>query len=182
MIQKWKLIGESTVFKSFPYNVAEKIYKKPKDGGEFNAYVIQAPTWANVIGRTVDYKILLIRQYRFGTDKVELEIPGGMIEPGESPLAGVQRELEEETGFISTKWKQIGVVDANPAIQNNKCYTFLADEIEAKGSINFDPDEDIEFEFATLEEVRAYVANGQITNTFIIAAMYWMERDLHTIP
>ena len=182
MIAKWKLNTETMVFKSYPFQIVEKVYEKPRDGGKFNAYVIEAPTWANIIGRSSNNKILLIRQFRFGTDEIELEIPGGMIEPGESPLDGAQRELEEETGFISTHWKQIGVVDANPAIQNNRCFTFLADQIEPKGKVNFDPDEDIEFELATLDEVRAYVAGGQITNTFIIAAMYWLERELHTIP
>ncbi|MHA1520102.1 MAG: NUDIX hydrolase [Promethearchaeota archaeon] len=180
MIERWKLLSERTVFESFPFNIVEKVYDQPREQGEFNAYVLDVPTWANVIGRTSENKILLIRQFRFGTDTIELEIPGGMIEPGEDPSIGIKRELEEETGYISNIWKQIGVVNANPAIQNNKCFTFLADKIEPKGNINFDPGEEIEYEFATLEEVRAYIRKGQITNTYIIAAFYWLERELQS--
>ncbi|MHA1796557.1 MAG: NUDIX hydrolase, partial [Promethearchaeota archaeon] len=76
--------------------------------------------------------------------------------------------------------KLIGKVDANPAIQNNVCYTFLAQDIHSDGQINFDPEEEIEHELVPLEKVRDYIANGKITNTFIIAAFYWLERELGT--
>lgn len=175
MLEKWNLKKSQAVFHSPPFGIMAKSYSRGHSIPDFTAYVITAPTWANVIGITPEKQILLIRQYRFGTDKVELEIPGGVIDPNESPLVGIQRELEEETGFRSDKWSLIGKVDANPAIQNNKCYTFLAEEITPTGRINFDPEEQIEYEFATFDEVRAHIAEGRITNTFIIAAFYWLD-------
>ncbi len=179
MLQPWHLRSQNRVFSSFPFQVWEKIYEKPTTQSHkesphpFTAYVLKCPRWANVIALNKTGEILLIRQYRFGTDRIELEIPGGVVESSETPLIAIQRELEEETGYRSAHWQQIGMVDANPAIQTNQCYTFLAEDITPTGHVHFDPDEDIECEFTSFNQMRSYVQNGKITNTFIIAAFYW---------
>ncbi len=174
MIQKWKLIKIEKTFSSKPFDILRKDYERPDNSGKFTAFVIKTPDWGNIIIRNSQQEILLIRQFRFGTDKIELEIPGGCIDPNEIPLKGVQRELKEETGFVAAKWQQIGVVDANPAIQSNKCYTFLAEEIHDTGVRNLDPDEFIDCEFYPMNEVRKFIREGKITNTFIIAAFHWL--------
>src|SRR6056297_3626906 len=133
MMKNWKLVKTKSCFQSIPFDVVEIQFKKPNNGGKMNAYVIQSPNWVNVIGLNKRKEVLLIRQFRFGTKKIELEIPGGIIEDGEKPLKAAKREFEEETGYKSEDWKQIGMVDANPAIMNNKCYTFLAKNISATG-------------------------------------------------
>ncbi|UYP47064.1 hypothetical protein NEF87_003349 [Candidatus Lokiarchaeum ossiferum] len=175
MIKKWNLIKENKVFSSKPFNVYKKIYEKPEKRGKFSAFVIQTPDWANIIVRNKKKEILLIRQFRFGSDKVELEIPGGCIDSDEAPIDGARRELKEETGYISNKFQQIGVVDANPAIQSNKCYTFLAENITNTGIRNLDPDEDLECQFYPMEDVQNFIRDGKITNTYIIAAFHWLS-------
>lgn len=177
MIQKWLVDGTKTIFKSFPFNVVEKQYTKP-DQDKFKAYILQMPDWVNIIGINSENKILLIKQFRFGTDRIELEIPGGIIEieSGEKPKEAARRELEEETGYQvePENLKQIGVVDCNPAIQTNRCYTFLAEGISPSGTINFDEDEIIEHEFFTHGEIRNFIRLGKITNAYIIAAFHWL--------
>ncbi|MHA1648044.1 MAG: NUDIX hydrolase, partial [Promethearchaeota archaeon] len=106
-----------------------------------------------------------------------MEIPGGCIESGEKPLQAAKRELEEETGYQSKSWKQIGVVDANPAIQSNKCYTFLAKNVKPVGKINFDPEEIIESKIVPLSSAYEYVRKGKITNTYIVAAFLWLAAE-----
>ena len=113
-----------------------------------------------------------IKQYRFGTDKIELEIPGGIIEPEESPKDGAIRELKEETGYSVKSVKQIGFVDANPAIMNNRVFTFLA-ELSNKGKVEFDPDEEIESEFAAPAKIKQYLREGKITNAYVVDAFLW---------
>ena len=173
MLQKWIVDGQKTIFESFPFNVVKKHYTKP-DLSKFDAYILEMPDWVNIIGINSENKILLIKQFRFGTDLIELEIPGGIIEAGEKPIEAASRELEEETGYQSKNLKQIGVVDANPAIQTNKCYTFLAENISPSGTINFDENEIIEHEFFTQAEVRNFIRSGSLTNAYIIAAMHWL--------
>ena len=70
---------------------------EPQKEGEF--YVIDAPDWVNVVALTDRDELLLIEQWRHGVDHATLEIPGGMVDPGETPLEAARRELLEETGY-----------------------------------------------------------------------------------
>ncbi len=176
MVDKWPLLEEKEGYASVPFNVLEKTYRIPKKNTEFTAHVLKIPNWANIIAQNEDGHILLIRQFRFGTDKIEVEIPGGCLEAEEDPMHGAKRELLEETGYIAKIWHQIGVVDANPAIQTNKCYTFYCSELEATGKTDFDENEDIEYFFVSKDEVDTFIKEGVITNTYIIAAFYWFEK------
>jgi 8-oxo-dGTP pyrophosphatase MutT (NUDIX family) len=173
-MKEWTLISKLQEYKCVPFTVYSKQYQKPDDQGNFTGYVLESPHWVNIIPETPDGKIVLIKQFRFGTDRIELEIPGGCIDPNEAPNDAAKRELEEETGFRAKKFTQIGVVDANPAIQMNKCYTFLAEGAEPVGQQHWDPDEIIEYELAAPNEVRQFIRMGNITNTYIIAAFHWL--------
>ena len=172
MLKNWELLGLKSLFKSFPFSVMQKTYMKPDDEGEFNANVLKSRDWVNIIATNEKDEILLIRQYRFGTDKIELEIPGGIIDPGETPKEAAIRELREETGYETDHLKQIGIVAANPAIMNNYCYTFLA-SVSKKGKVDFDPDEIIESEFASPSFVKHHLKRGRIKNALVVAAFLW---------
>lgn len=173
MLKKWTLQKTEQKLHTKPFDVLAKEYLKPDQKTPFIASVLKCPNWANIIAIDAQQRFLLIRQYRFGTDRFEVEIPGGVLEIGEDPLEGAKRELREETGFIGEKWCQIGIVDANPAIMTNKCYSFLVEDVQSTGQTEFDEDEDIEFFFATPVEVQKFIEEGQITNAYIIAAFYW---------
>ncbi|MBU1567509.1 MAG: NUDIX hydrolase [Proteobacteria bacterium] len=64
-----------------------------------NFYRLDFPSWVNVIAATGNGELILIRQYRFGTNRVEIEIPRGAVNVGEIPTAAGLRELLEETGY-----------------------------------------------------------------------------------
>ena len=82
--------------------------------------------WVNVVPITAAGRVVMIRQYRHGTGEIGLEIPGGVIDPGEEPLAAARRELREETGYGASELAAIGQVAPNPALQDNRCYSFVA--------------------------------------------------------
>src|SRR5690349_3163193 len=100
-----------------PWKVHESNYIHPRfrvdrselaNGKLINAMVMEFDTWANILAITKDQKVVLVRQYRHGVKEVLLELPGGVIEDGEDPLAGIQRELLEETGYTSYVFIDIG--------------------------------------------------------------------------
>src|SRR4051812_5610502 len=106
--------------------VREDIYADPRTGDEHPRVFIDTPEWCNIIAVTPEDQLVLIRQYRFGVGASTLEIPGGLVERGEDPAAAAARELEEETGYVAGRVVPLGAVHPNPALQGNRCHSFLA--------------------------------------------------------
>ncbi|MCA8961842.1 MAG: NUDIX hydrolase [Planctomycetes bacterium] len=157
------------------FTLREDILRSPRTGTEHSYYVIEAPDWVNVIAVTTDEQIVLIRQHRAGTGHATLEIPGGMVDPGETPLEAARRELSEETGFVSDDWTELGRVSPNPAIQSNSCFTFLARDARRAGPQQLDGTEDIAVELHHREALHERITSGEIDHALVVAAAYWWK-------
>ena len=142
------------------------------NGDQRQALVVEAPGWVNVVALDEAQNALFVRQWRFGVQQVTLEIPGGMIDPGESPREAAERELYEETGFRAQSWTQLGAVQPNPALFDNLCTTFLAEGIKRVGMPPGDGDEEIEVELLPLAEVTGRILEGEIRHALVVAAFY----------
>jgi 8-oxo-dGTP pyrophosphatase MutT (NUDIX family) len=143
----------------------------PRTQEELDFYVLDGADWVNVIAVTEEGNLLLVRQYRHGTEETTLEIPGGAVDSrDESPLAAGRRELLEETGYAADAWADLGFVHPNPAIQSNRCWTFVARGCRRVASPNLDASEDIEILEAAPDEVRAMLRDGRITHSLVVAA------------
>jgi ADP-ribose pyrophosphatase len=140
---------------------------------EHDFYVIESRDWINVIPLTDDRQVIMIRQYRHGSRKVTLEIPGGLLDPGDTPEKAGARELLEETGFQAKKWKQIGVVNPNSALFNNRCYTFLAQDIQRVADPELDQTEDIEVVPIPLVDIPEFILKGKIDHAMVVTAFAW---------
>lgn len=133
------------------------------------------PDWVNVVALTPEGKIVLIRQFRYGSHKSEIEIPGGMIDPGEDPVQAGCRELMEETGYSGNSASIIGQVCPNPAVQGNSCYTVLVRDAVKSASPAMDEMEDIECFLESEEEVFARVCNGSIDHGLVLNALMFYQ-------
>jgi 8-oxo-dGTP pyrophosphatase MutT (NUDIX family) len=131
--------------------------------------------WVNVLPLTGDGQAVLIRQPRFGTGTETLEIPGGIIDPGEDPLVAAQRELAEETGYGGGAWRSLGWVHPNPAIQTNRCFLFVADGVAPIGPQRLDPLEDIAIDLHPIDRLGTLVTEGAIDHALVVLAIQrWM--------
>jgi 8-oxo-dGTP pyrophosphatase MutT (NUDIX family) len=137
--------------------------------------VIAAPDWVNVLALTPDDRLVLVRQFRYGIDEFSLEIPGGVMNPGEDPVTAGLRELREETGYTGLRGRLLGAVRPNPAIQNNRAYFVLVEDAIKTHALEWDHDEEIETSTVPAESVLAWARSGRITHSLVVAALFHFE-------
>ena len=148
--------------------------RNPRGGREHDFYVIEAPDWINVVPVTDAGEVVLIEQYRHGAEEVSLEIPGGMVDEGESPREAAGRELLEETGYAASEIIELGRTRPNPAIQNNWIHTFLARGCEFRHEPVFDGTEHTVVRLVPLERIPALIAEGKINHSLVVVGFYWL--------
>lgn len=120
-------------------------------------WITEHPPWVNVVAVTGDDRVVLIRQYRHGIGRVDFEIPAGTSDPEDaSPEAAARRELLEETGYRGGTWSLLMTLSANPALQDNLTYTFLAEGVTA-GTASPEVSEDIRVHLVSLTELEALI-------------------------
>ena len=169
-MEPWRRVGSRRLQSCRVFDVDEVSFASPHDGVARTFYRIEAPDWVNVIPLTSGGDVLFVRQYRFGVESFTLEIPGGMVDPGEDPLAAARRELREETGQLAGRLTELGWVYPNPALQANRCHTYLARDLTDSGSTEPDPHEEFEQVAVPLAEVDLRIARGEITHSLVVAA------------
>jgi ADP-ribose pyrophosphatase len=138
--------------------------------------VIDCPDWVNVLAITRDQQAVFVRQYRPGVKRVTLELPGGVMEPGESPQVAAERELAEETGYRAKTWHNLGFVEPNPALQGNRCWTLLGLDAAEHQSPQPDEDEVVEVITHPVAQVPELVLRREVTHSLVVAAFYLHSR------
>lgn len=100
--------------------------------GEINEeyYMLEYPTWVNVIAIDTEGQFIMVEQYRHGLQDVFVELVAGVAEEGETPLEAAKRELLEESGYGNGCWELLSVISQNPSTTNNLTYCFLATGVE----------------------------------------------------
>lgn len=172
---RWVRGPGRTLARTRVLELREVRYDHPVRGTGREFTVIAAPDWVNVVALTPDGRLVLVRQFRFGIDDFSLEVPGGVIEPGEDPVAAGVRELAEETGFVGRAARLLGSVHPNPAIQTNRCHLVLVEDAVRRAALDWDPDEEIETSTAPVAEVLAWARAGRITHSLVLCALFHFE-------
>ncbi len=171
----WETLDTGDVLDRGVFRVQEIVRRSPRTGHAGTYQVLRIPDWANVVALTPTDDVVLVAQYRHGIDRVTLEIPGGVLEPGEEAAAGVARELAEETGYTGDPPVLLGSVHPNPAIQDNACTTWLITGAERTAEPQPDEGEDIEVVTVPRREIPALLRQGRITHSLVVAAFHWLE-------
>ena len=172
---RWEKLGSTAQGKNVVFEVQSARYRHPVRRSERDFVVVRAPDWVNVVALTPGGELVLVRQFRFGVDEFSLEIPGGVMEPGEDPLTAGLRELREETGFTGAQAELLGSVHPNPAFQSNRCHFVLVTGVVQNEALEWDSDEEIEITTVPVAEVLALARSGKIMHGLVLDALFLFE-------
>jgi 8-oxo-dGTP pyrophosphatase MutT (NUDIX family) len=167
----WKRVRKGPRHDYEILRVGEDVFADPRDGQERARVIIEADDWCNVIPITRTGQVVLVKQFRFGADRVGLELPGGVVDRGEDPAATAARELEEETGYRAGRLVPLGAYDPNPAHFTNRQHAFVALDCEALHDGRPDQGEDLAVELVPSSEIAAMVRDGRMRHALNLATI-----------
>ena len=171
MVERWEKIAsrERADFRFF--SVREDRSISPRTGKAHDFIVMEMNHWVNVVAISPQGRVVMVRQFRHGTEETGLEIPGGVVESGEDPAKAAARELLEETGYTAEEIVPLGKVAPNPALQDNWCFSFLARDARKTDVQMLDAGEDIDVLEIDPAEIRALVESGEINHSVVVVAL-----------
>jgi ADP-ribose pyrophosphatase len=176
MIRPWEKISSKPAGDFRIFTIRSDVKVSPRTQREHDFYVIDAVNWVNVLALTPEGELVMVEQFRHGSETVELEVPGGMIDKEDiSPLEAGLRELREETGYEGQNARIIGKIFPNPAIMSNICYTVLVEECIKKHEITLDSGEDLSTKTVPLGQLDDLVRSGKIAHSLVAVALYHLD-------
>jgi 8-oxo-dGDP phosphatase len=157
----WKVLSREYLSRKLWYTVRVDRVELPNGTVIPEYWVSEYPPWVNVVALTDRDEVVLIRQYRHGIGAVHFELPAGSTDPEDSTMeAGARRELREETGYGGGRWSLLATLSANPALQNNLTYTFLAEGVTSLGAAAPEASEEITVHLTPLAEIESLIEKG----------------------
>jgi ADP-ribose pyrophosphatase len=181
MIRDWPVISREQVGDFRLFSLTKKKVRSPRTGEIREVQTLQFPNWVLILALTPQGEVVMVRQYRHGTEQVCLELPGGLVDPGDdSPALSARRELLEETGYQADEIVLIGECFPQPAILSNKCFFYLAENAAQIQSQDLDAGEDIEILKVPLKEIPAKIENREIDHGMVLLAFFflWIHQGL----
>lgn len=174
-ILSWEKVETETIADCRVFSVDRYVARGKRDMVH-DFYVLHPSNWVNIIPITPENEVVLIEQFRHGTQSITLEIPGGQIDSDDpSAMHAAARELVEETGFVAEKLVHLGSNHPNPALQSNICETFLAKNVRQEFTPRFDTTEDIAVRLTPIADIPRLIKSGTITHGLVIVAFHLLH-------
>lgn len=146
------------------------VIAKQVDGNASPHYTVQPPDYASIVATDGDGRLLMVKQYRPVVEDFTLELPSGLVDPGETPEASIRRELIEETGHEAGEVESLGALLPDVGRLGNRMFCFAASNVRA-----LEPapvlDDGIELVKLTPDEVRAALQTLQCSHALNFAVL-----------
>lgn len=171
MSHEWTIRDRSAVFRARRWEVERSLRRRAGSEVEHEFFTIRMPDFVNVIALTGADELVMVRQFRHGAERPTLEMPGGLVDAGETDLkAAARRELREETGYDGDL-QPLGAVFPNPALLNNRCHFFIAEHVHRVAAPSLEVTEDAEVVLVPRAAVNELIRSGEIANALMIAGL-----------
>ncbi len=169
---EWREVAREEIADCRIFTVERSQAQSPSDGGTRTFYRLRSPDWAQILPITRSGDAVLVRQYRHGSKRVTLEVPAGLVEPGEEPAAAALRECLEETGYRAELAQPLGVISPNDALFTNRLHAFFAVDVELVGQIQNTGTEQTEVVLVPVAKLPDMLRSGEIDHA-LNAALLW---------
>ena len=144
---------------------------KTPDKKSKKVITLDAPDWVNIIPITAHNKVVFVEQFRYGIENTTLEIPGGMVDSGESNQIAAERELVEETGYQVENAIELGSLSPNPALFTNKVTSYVGYNAKKIKDISAN-DKNIKVHLIPLKDIDQLLYKGQVNHALVVAAFH----------
>ena len=172
-LKKWKILQSKMVLDNFWCKVRQDEIELPNGKIIDDFFVILRPEITLILPITNNQEIVFVRQYRHGAGEILLELPAGGFDPAyESAETAAVRELKEETGYTAEKVTKLATFYDNPVKDTNKIHLFIAENVSKSGDQNLDITEEIEVVLIPVESVLEKIAQGEISVSGSVAALF----------
>ncbi len=171
-VKPWRRKAVNTLADCRIFTLSESVSVCPRTENEHSFFFIDTADWVNIVPVTTDGDVVFIRQFRHGSQNITLEIPGGMVDPGEDPETAAVRECKEESGYRAGRIESLGVLNPNPALFQNKLHTYLALDCERAGEIANTSTEHTEVELVPMRDLPKLLQEGVIDHALVVATLW----------
>ncbi len=154
------------------FNLEESVSICPRTADEHRFFFIETADWVNIVPVTSDNEVVFIRQFRHGSEEITLEIPGGMVDPGEDAQVAAVRECLEESGYAVGHVESLGVLRPNPAVFQNQLHTFVARDCHLTAAIANTSTEHTEVVLIPITELGERMQRGEIDHALVVATLW----------
>jgi 8-oxo-dGTP pyrophosphatase MutT (NUDIX family) len=171
-LKPWHELRREPVAECRIFSVERSVTASPLDGTEHEMFRVVSADWVQIVPVTTAGEVVMVRQYRHGSSSFVLEIPGGMVDPGEQPAAAARRECLEECGYAAGNVHPLSDLNPNPALHAHRLHAFYATDVRPAAPFRNTATEQTEVELVPLDRLAVLLRSGGVDHALVVATLW----------